>query len=206
MKTELDKVRQRTIQYWYVDGLAELSFGALCLILGLYFYAQATLPEESLLANLLNMGFVVVVIGGSLLVGRIQSYLKSRITYPRTGYVGYQRTGTKHRWIGGLLSALIGVLVAGLLVSAPASLAWMPGITGFLFAAVLVYLGIRTGLVRFYLLSLAALLIGSWLALSGFGDILGLAYFYMLMSMALFLSGGVRLGLYLKSTQVEDAQ
>lgn len=204
MKTDLDKIQKRAIQYWYVDGLTEISFGLVCLILGLYFYIRAVLPEDSNFANLLDMGFVLFVVGGTLLVGRLQSYLKNRITYPRTGYIEYKRKKPAYQWIGRILAALIAVLAAALLASSPAALSWMPAISGFLFAAILLYLGFRTSLLRFYLISLGTLVAGVGLAFTRVENILGLGYFYFLVSILLFISGGITLYTYLKNTTASE--
>ena len=47
MNNNLDQTIKRTRQYWYVDGLAEIAFGGLCLLLGLYFFARAASPSRS---------------------------------------------------------------------------------------------------------------------------------------------------------------
>jgi hypothetical protein len=146
------------------------------------------------------VAFVLILIGGVLLVKRLQTFLKSRITYPRTGYVEYKQPDVKYRRVGRLLAGLIAALAASLLAATPSALAWMPALTGLLFAGVLVYLGLRTGLPRFYALSVASLAAGVGLALSGLGDIQGLAYYYILMWLALSLSGGITLAAYLKRT------
>ena len=153
---------------------------------------------------MLNMAFILIVIGGTMLAGRIQGYLKSRITYPRTGYVEYKRRGMGYRLVGGLLAALIASLAAGLLTATPPDLAWMPAITGILLAAVLLFLGLRIGLPRFFALSLVSLLAGAGLAIAGMENILALAWYYILLCLALFLSGGITLYHYLKGTSAEQ--
>jgi len=200
MKDPQNQVQRRINQYWYVDGLTEFSFGLVCLILGLYFFAEAALPEDSSLANLLNMFFVLIVIGGTLLAGHLQGYLKSRITFPRTGYVQYKQRGLGYRLMGALLAALIASLAAGLLAATPVGLAWMPAVTGILLSLALLYFGFRIGLPRFFTLSLVSLLAGAGLAFSGLENLLALAWYYVLLCLALFISGGITLYQYLKST------
>ncbi len=202
MLNKIDKTRLRALQYWYVDGLTEIAFGGILLILGVYFYAQAVLPQETLLYQLLNIGFILIVVGSGLFAGRFVSLLKKRLTYPRTGYVAYLKARRRHRWIGVFLAMGIGALVAGLLAAAPASLAWMPAITGLILAGALLCLGYRFGLLRFYLLSLLVLVTGISLALAGIGDSLGTAIFYALAGFALLLSGSLTLWAYLRHNPV----
>ena len=63
MNNDVDKVLQRTRQYWFSDGVVEISIGALFLILGLYFYLQFLLPTGSLLLIGLQVGFVFLLVG-----------------------------------------------------------------------------------------------------------------------------------------------
>jgi hypothetical protein len=194
----LDKIQQRALQYWHIDGLTEIAFGGILLVLGGFFFAQALLPQDSLLSQLLNMGLVLLLVASGLIGGRFVSLAKGRLTYPRTGYVTYPKAGGRRRWIGAVLAMLIGSLTAGLIAAAPASLAWMPAISGLTLGAVLLVLGYRFGLLRFYLLSLLVLVFGVGLALGGIGDSLGIAVFYTLAGLALLLSGSLILWLYLR--------
>ena len=201
MKEILNKTYQRTRQYWYIDGLSELAFGAICLLLAVYFTLQATLPRETLLATLLDSSFLIVFIGGFFLANRAVETAKSHLTYPRTGYVSYPKNGQGKRWIGAGIAMLMAALVSALMVTAPASFAWMPAITGFILGAILLYFGYRIDLLRFYLLAAVSLILGSFLSIIGVGDTPGLAWFYSLISLALFLSGGFTLRRYLKANR-----
>ena len=62
-ENKLNKTYLRTIQYWFEDGIAELGIGGLFLLLGIYFYLQATL-ENGFLADLLSASFALIFIGG----------------------------------------------------------------------------------------------------------------------------------------------
>jgi hypothetical protein len=201
MKNELNKAVQRTQRYWHVDGLTEIAFGGICLMLGAYFYLEAVVPKGIPLANLLDAGFLLLILAGSLLAGRFVNAVKTRLTYPRTGYVAYRKAGPYRRWISAALGMLIAFLASALLVSSPGSLDRMPAITGLILGAVLLYFGYKVGLMRFYVLSFVSLLAGFGLAFSGTGDQLGLAVFYGLISLALLISGGMTLRTYLKENQ-----
>lgn len=199
---EIDKTILRTRQYWYEDGLTEVSFGVACLLLALFFYLQVIAPPESTLATLLNSGMVLVLIGIILLTRYLVNWAKARLTYPRTGFVAYQKSSGKQRWMAGGLAMLIGAIVAAMTINEPASLAWMPAVTGLLIGAAMLYFAYRLGLLRFYLLSLAAILIGPGLSLAGIGNLPGLAWFYALFGLVFLVSGGLTLQSYLKRTEV----
>ena len=89
-------------------------------------------------------------------------------------------------------------LVVALMATAPASLAWMPAITGLIVGGAWLIFASRLGLPRFFLLAIASLVFGIGLSLTGLGDILGLAIYYALMSLTLLLSCGLTLRSYLK--------
>jgi hypothetical protein len=199
MMPDIHNLRRRTLQYWHIDGLTEIAFGAILLVLGAYFFAQSILPPGTLLYQVLDMAFVLLLVSSGLLAGRFVSLLKNRLTYPRTGYVAYPEKSPRYRWLGGILAAAIGFLVAGLISTAPASLAWMPTISALILSAVLCFLGFRFGLLRFFVLGILILAAGISLALAGIGDIRGMAIFYTLSGLAVLISGGLTLLAYLRS-------
>jgi Na+/melibiose symporter-like transporter len=205
MADELKKSQLHAIQYFFVDGTFEFSFGGLCLVLAIYFFVQEAAPE-SLLSAILNMGFIVVVLAGSLLINRLVQTIKERITYPRTGFVKYKREYGLKRTARLAISLVSGALISALIVIAlmksPHVMDWMPGMTGLFFAAVIAWIGYRSALPRFYLVALAVFLIGISLAISGLGDMLGLALVYGLTSLILFTSGGLTLWKYLHQNPV----
>jgi hypothetical protein len=200
MHQVIDQTMQRTKQYWYVDGLNEMSFGGICLVLAVYFFASTFLPAGSVIAEFLNMFFVLILVGSGLLANRVVNSLKARLTYPRTGFVAYRQATRSHRLVLAGVALLTSSLLASMLAASPRSLAWMPTITGLLMGAVWLLMGFRIGLVRFYLLALSSILIGSGVSIAGLENILGLAMYYSLMGLAMFLSGGLTLRSYLRHT------
>ena len=207
MPVDLKKTQLRAIQYWYIDGSFEFSFGGLCLLLGAYFYAQAAIPETSVSA-LLNVGFIVIVPVGAFLVNRLTGKLKQRITYPRMGYLAYKhppggwRRGLR---MGGtlLLAGITGGIVAALVTHNPKIINWMPGMTAAIFALVLGLLGHRSALPRFYFLAILSLLGGLGLSWYHIGDIPGLAVYYIFSGLLLLFSGGLTLWQYLRHNPIQ---
>ena len=63
MNEDIDHTIQRTRRYWYIDGLPDIVFGSILLLLALYFYMKTVLPPESTLANMLTVGFVLLIVG-----------------------------------------------------------------------------------------------------------------------------------------------
>lgn len=201
MKNDLDQTLQRTKQYWYTDGLNEIAIGAIFLLLSLYFLLEVFLPPKSLLATLLTASFVLIIAGGGLLAGRVVNEIKTRLTYPRTGYVAYRQARGSQRLFLALIAMLMASLITMLIASTPASRAWIPALTGFIIGAMWLFAGYKIGITRFYLLAAVSSLLGAGISLVGLGEILGAAVFYGLMSLAMIISGGLTLGSYLRQTQ-----
>jgi hypothetical protein len=196
MKDQIDQTIQRTQQYWDIDGIPELIFGGIFMLLGIYFLIQTALPPESLISNLLNIAFVLIVLSGGFFGGRLINSLKTRLTYPRTGYVSYKRSRGKDRWIAGALAIIV---VSAFFILSPTYMAWIPGVTGLILSAFLVMMGRRLSLARFYALAAISLILGVGMSLSGLGNDPGLAIFYGLMGLAVTISGAVTLYNYLQN-------
>ncbi len=198
MDNNFDQVTRRTRQYWFVDGFAELSVGGLFITLGLYFYLQTILPPESLVLFILQAGLVVFLVGAIFLSRYIVSKLKSRVTFPRTGYVSYKRASNKQRIVSAGLATIVASLNVALFITTPLSLNWLPAISGLIVGILWLISAIRIGLLRFYLQSILAMLLGVGLSLLRLETYQGLAIFYAILGLVLLLSGGVTLAKYLR--------
>ena len=197
MNNDVDKVLQRTRQYWFSDGIVEISIGALFLILGLYFYLQFLLPTGSLLLIGLQVGFVFLLVGAIYLSRSLVNKFKSRLTIPRTGYVSYKRASRKQRMVSiGIVCFIAGINVV-LFLTTPLSLNWVPTITGLIVGSLWLISAFRVGLLRFYPQSILAYLLGVILSVSNLDIYLGLTLFYGILGCVLLLSGGWTLAAYL---------
>ncbi len=201
MKDEFDNKKRRTLQYWFIDGISEVTIGVLFGLLGLYFFVETNIPHATPLAAFLDVSLVFVILGSGFLARRIIQAFKARITYPRTGYVAYKRPRGIRRWIPALVGLAIGSLGAAFFANAPASLDWMPAITGFLFSVIWLVIAHRVGLTRLYLMVVFSPPLGMILSLAGLGEYPGMAVFYALSGLVLFISGGATLWTYLHHTE-----
>ena len=198
MNNELEHVVQRTRQYWFSDGLVELSVGGTFMILGLYFYIQSILPSASLVLLAVQAGFVFMLFGVIFLSRYVVNKFKSHLTFPRTGYVSYNRASKKQRIVSASTAILIAALNIALFLTTPLSLNWIPAITGLVVGIIWLISAFRVGLLRFYLQSILSLLLGVGLSLTGLETYQSLAVFYTVMGLVLILSGGLTLLNYLR--------
>lgn len=198
MNDEIHQVVRRTRQYWFTDGFVEISLGGIFVILGIYFYLQSALPPDSLILFILQAGFVLVIFGAIFLGKYIVNRLKSRLTFPRTGYVSYQTATKKQRVISVGVALTMTVLITTLFLTTSISMNWIPAITGFVVAILWLISASRVGLVRFYLLAVFSLVMGVGLSLSGLELYPSLSTYYVIIGLSLILSGALALSIYLR--------
>jgi hypothetical protein len=86
------------------------------------------------------------------------------------------------------------------------TLSMLPAIAGLVFALVLLLFSVRTGLARFTLVGLIALLTGGVLSWLGIGNNLGLSIFFRFIGLTFALSGFCTLRSYLINTTLPEKQ
>jgi hypothetical protein len=205
MQSNLTDVERRVKRYWYTDGIGELIGGGMFVLLGVYFALQEFLGQDSLVSGILQASLVLLMIGGMFVSRRLINALKTRLTYPRTGYVEYQvseRNTRSRQILAGVLGFLVAVL-AMLFVRLFQFFDSIVVITGVVVAVILVVLRTKSaGLPRFYILGVVSLVLGLALAVSGLPNGYSLGLFYGLMGVCLMLSGGLTLQRYLKENPI----
>ena len=200
MDNNFHNVEQRVQRYWYTDGIGEIMGGGMSLLLGLYFSVQEYFGDQSPVGMILQMSFVLILIGSIFVVRRLVNLLKARVTYPRTGYVEYRIDNKKIR-SRRIFTAAIAMIVAMVSVFIARKIDFidsMVAVTGVLVAVVLVVKqGWSSGVGRFYVLSAVSLFLGIALSFSGLASGYSLGVFYGLMGLAFVISGGLTLRRYL---------
>jgi hypothetical protein len=211
MLTDIKSIEKRTVRYWFEDGIAELCVGGLCVWLALYFLAQALAPEKSTIQFIIvKIGFIPWFFLGFWLFGRITRSLKQNLTYRRTGFVSYGRaekkTRTRKALLAGTIAGMVSFGFAILWAHRPIGFDPIPVLSGLIFTLVLIILAFRTGAWRLVLAAAAIAASGTALSLWGWGDKANLVAFYGLVAVALFVSGGVTLALYLRRNPIQGGE
>ncbi len=191
---EIRSVEQRVKGYWYADGWAEMAGGAVFVLLGLFFAGQEWLPKGSLAELLFGPGLLLVFIAGSIATGRIVNAMKTRFTYPRTGYVSYRVDQEHVRQRRPLAGAVAAVFAAAIIFVAArlGSADWVPGVSGILVGGILLYMSARVGgLRRFYLLAAFSAVLGVVLSVGPLPLGYRFAMFYGLAGIAFMISGAL---------------
>ena len=201
MKDNFSEVEQRVKRYWFSDGIGELAGGGMFLLLAAYFGISQFLGENNLLSVVLQGSLVLVMIGGIFIVRRLVTALKTRLTYPRTGYVEYRvdkNTALRSR----TLAMAFAMVMAFLMVLLARSIRIVDStvlVTGIVVGAVFVLLrGKSYGVKRFYSLGAVSVVVGTVLSFSKLPNAYALAVFYGLMGLVVMISGGWVLFRYLR--------
>ncbi|MEW6505730.1 MAG: hypothetical protein AB1457_17360 [Chloroflexota bacterium] len=207
MKSPLETAQKRTRRYWYEDGLSELAAGAVILLMALLNLAIALVAPPHWQGWLSAAGLPLMVIGAAILARLLVARLKETLTYPRTGYLSYTRPRPSRRFLSAGIAIGVAILVtiASSFLSAAQTEQLIPAVTGLLTALLILSIGMRVGLVRFYLLAVWQFgfgLLGSRLNLPAPYD---LVLFFGALGIGLLISGGITLLGYLRNNPLPPA-
>ena len=182
---------RRAARYWTIDGLPELDTGFVWLCVPLYFYGVTHLPKSSPWHAVLVIGgtlaLMFAIMGGAWVLG----ILKRRVTYPRTGYVAYQKPKAKAFWFPFLIAPLLMMLPFG-----PTQLV-LP-VTGLISAIILIAVAHNQRLNRLYFLGAFLLVVGIALGVAQVDVETGFSLFFGLAGMFAIVSGAFTLRRYLE--------
>lgn len=196
----LDSLLQRPRSYYNVDGVGEMSAGFTLLGFAALGLLQVQSPQDAIWHRIyVVFVFIAAVLAISHYGGKA---IKDHITYPRTGFVAYQKRVAFGRWI---LGALFGILTVVLIAFATKrhwrlgnSASWF----GVLFAAAYArHFAMR---VQWKWAVFCVLILGSLVfALFPDGQVSGTAWWlsFLCWGATLLVSGGISFWLYLRRTQ-----
>ena len=201
MQNNLMDVEQRVKRYWYEDGIAEIAVGLVFIVLGAFFGVQGFFGEDSRVGVILQMSMIVVMLGSVFGTQWLVKTLKSRLTYPRTGYVEY-RAKDKEMTQRRLIVVGVGLVVAiasFVLVSFVREVDSMVLVSSILVGVIFILLrGKSSGVVRFYYFGGLSFILGIALSFNSMTRLYNLGLFYGLLGLVIFISGVLVLRQYLR--------
>lgn len=157
---EIQQIIRKTQREWYADGIWEMGFGVAILLIALFYWVSDWLKLEQYLGLGLPVVQLLFFVAAFLGVRWFVAGLKERVAFPRTGYVVFRRLQPRLWWRRIALGAGVGIAVGGLQVifvgEGSKSVAWV----GLVFALVMVFLSLRFGVGRFFLVGLATFGLG----------------------------------------------
>ena len=203
MDNDIKTSHIRAVQYFFADGLVELGFSAICMLLAVYFFILQILPASQGGFALLFLFVFIAAFG----IRKLMFWYRERSTYPRTGFVEPKKRQDR-RLLGieiGFTIILMGFMLFTILRGIE-NMAWIPALCGIIFAFIFALAGYRTKLVRFYFLAVFCLALGVLLALSGIGDYWGAAILSFITGLVMLSFGIVTRIIYLHQPIVSMEQ
>lgn len=204
LQHQLEDVEQRARRYWFQDGLTEISCGFGLLVVGAWFFAlhelqahPAAAPAGGSSEILVNLAFPVLIFVLVWAGRRLIAFAKVRYVYPRTGYVSFRRSAGMRRF-SAAIACLVGFAFTILVVRAPALVNWLPALEGLVFAVAFLFLGRKTGTLRFPVEALACAVVGLVLALQSIDENLAAALVFSGIGLVAMTGGAFALGSYLR--------
>lgn len=204
---DIDEIMKRTASYVFEDGIGEIYWGFLLILIGLLFFVDAVWKPP--IRSFSAIGLALLSLGGYRLGRWLVPAIKRRLTFPRTGFVAYRQLSGTRRWMAMGITVLVASVIAAVVSVLGVSgvgYNWIPLADGLVAGAFLVYLGSQVGLRRFQLLAGFSGLAAVAIFLSGLGDTLGSAAYFAAMGLALTVSGSLVLWAYLHQTPRPEEQ
>jgi hypothetical protein len=198
--------KRRAVQYQHVDGTYELTFGVALLLMTVCSFLISKIAVSN---DLLSFAPLVVFVGGGYLMDALVKRFRMRVTYPRTGFIAYQKPRTMRRsmrlviWIGvpvltGIVLALVASNLASFQTVNQDNLPVMTLFSGLLFSGIWMIIGWKTATPRFFLIAVVAFAVSAWLLLNGADVKTSLMWLFGAMGLALCITGGLALRQYLR--------
>jgi hypothetical protein len=126
---EMNEIARRTGRYSLEDGINEMLFGFMLVLVGLSCFAEAVLKHAPVIGmDSWKVGFLALVLCGSFLCRRLGRKLKSRFVEPRAGLI-VLRKPTRGAKLMGLVFGVFFLFVLGFVLTVarhhyPAASGW----------------------------------------------------------------------------------
>lgn len=200
MTQDIDKIMKRTQSYFYEDGVAEIAVGVLFVAIGLLMLTINAASRGLALAVLIGLGLPALTIGGVFAVRWAVKAVKTRMVYPRTGYVSYREQPQRQP----RLVLLLIIALMGFILFLPEWAEGLPMFEGWFMGAVFIFMGYHVGLKRLYVIGALAAAIGLGAAYLRLDDILGSSVTFGVIGIVLLISGGLALLAYLRNNPMPE--
>lgn len=198
----IDKVIRNTRRYWFVDGIVEISGGALITFIALSYFLTSLISNVVLKSILLGLGQPLVIILGAFVIRKIVGWLKDKITYPRTGYLSFNNP-PENRRVQKIITVIFTASIVSLVVAffmqlLPMQL--MPVISMVIFSIFTIYLGYQNAVTRFYFVALVLIVLGVIISVVNLDDVMRFVILYAALGLTWMISGSIALINYLHKT------
>ena len=172
MDTNVKSLQRKALQYWWIDGLAELAFALEMIVISLYFVLLPQIHSESWRVIAASVGMPIVFLVTFYSAGKLVFYIKERITFPRTGYVRYPKRKAVSRRRRVIVGAVIGLTTAVAVNLSREFLGenaqWI--VTSTIMMMAMIYIGYLVGVYRYFVIGVLTFLWGIVMIWMGMPD------------------------------------
>lgn len=195
---EIIKTQRRTLSYWFIDGIPDMVGGVALAFVGAFLYLGAITGKE-LFSNIALFSMILLF----PLTAKLVQWLKSRITYPRTGFVKYPEPSGKRRGAAAMIAV---VVAAGLVIVASITKDTLldSDISGVILASIgiaiavaFVVRAIKMGMPRFYVEAFVTAGISVWVLVAKVSFVLGIGVLWIGLGIVSTITGTIALVEYL---------
>jgi hypothetical protein len=116
---DLSEIERRATKYWNVDGLPDLTMGLLWILWGASWLLGESLPHGAAWNAYWMFTPALLALSGAASIWATKA-LKTRITFPRTGYVEWKEPTRGQRLTAAAVALVTAALLTALLVGARA--------------------------------------------------------------------------------------
>lgn len=164
--SEMSEIGRRAAQHTFEDGIGEMVFGFMFVLMGLLFLAEKLFrpggeAASSIGPDAWKLAFLAVVAIGALLAQRVGRKLKERLVLPRAGLVISRQIPGRVKLIGIGLGIVLWFLIAFLLLVGkhlyPMGKAWNTLPISLVIGTFLLLAGVQQRLPRFLALGVLSL-------------------------------------------------
>ncbi|MAT41583.1 MAG: hypothetical protein CL609_04510 [Anaerolineaceae bacterium] len=197
----INEIMRNTKKYWYVDGLSELAGGVLIVMIGVTYYLSSLIPNVVVRSLMLGLGQPVIIIFGSVLIGKAVKKIKETLTYPRTGYLSFRRQKSKK--VSRVLFIIIFAIAVSVMVGFVASNLpdqFIPLVVGLFMSILIIFIGYQNNVPRFYLIAVLTVGLGLLISLWYPEGVLPFVFMFVGSGILWLISGGWTLFNYLRNT------
>jgi len=163
----IEEVIKNTRKYWYIDGTVEILGGAFIILIATLNLVILKISNPLTRGLILGIGQPIFFLLGSFAIRKFVASIKQKLTYPRTGYLSFQKPKDYSKKSKKVIRILFIILV-GAVVGAAGSLIpenMLPLITAIFISTYTFYLGYYFGVNRFYLTALIIVILRSFLTI-----------------------------------------
>ncbi|MBI3163627.1 MAG: hypothetical protein IPG44_06195 [Anaerolineales bacterium] len=207
MEQNFTEIKRRVRHYWFKDGIGEISVGGLLTALAIYFAGHRALPPVSNAPLYLDLGLAFIFILGIAFTRRLILIFKTRITYPRTGYVEYRMESVSSLPVRiGIFIAIAAFILLLIMIGRwVGSFQWVPALLGGLIGVIAFGVNkLAAGLERFVYHAVLSLVLGIGFSVSGLPPQYGLSLYYLVLGVWLIGWGGRILKKYLRENPLPE--